>query len=184
MGELIIFCLKVWKDVYFCSLHWKIYLLLVTSCKGEVIWEKSIINFLKYWTTPKKLLTSITLVGFGQSTIVLNLLGSILSCPWPITWPKYSLPNSHFEYFNNNLSLFKVLNTYLRCITCSSQIELQIWISSKYTIIKESINGWSRSLITLMKVVGALHKPNGTISHLNRSYLVLRATFHISSSLI
>jgi hypothetical protein len=41
--------------------------------------EKSTMNFLRYCTAPKKLLTSVAVVGLGHFTITSTFVGSIFS---------------------------------------------------------------------------------------------------------
>jgi len=57
-------------------------------------------------------------------------------------------------------------------------------MSSKYTKTKWSIKGLSTLFNGLMKVLGALNKANGKIRHSHNSFLVLKAVFHSSPSLI
>ena len=39
------------------------------------------------------------------------------------------------------------------------------------------------SFINIINVVGALHRPNGITNHSYKPYMVLKVTFHVSSSL-
>jgi hypothetical protein len=50
-------------------------------------------------------------------------------------------PNLHFDNFTYNFSLFKVSNTFFRCLTWSFQVLLKKGISSEYTITNSSKNG-------------------------------------------
>jgi hypothetical protein len=62
--------------------------MLVTACNGVAKEEKLAINFLQYFVSPKKLLTSVTFLGLGQSKMTLTLEGSIFTSPPPTIFPK------------------------------------------------------------------------------------------------
>ena len=67
---------------------------------------------------------------------------------------------------------------------CSSQVWLQIRMSSKYTTTNELVNGYKMSSISLMKVVGAFVNPKGMNNHSKRPSLDLKAIFHTSEGSI
>jgi hypothetical protein len=46
-----------------------VFFTLVKACKGVAIKEKFEMNFLQYWTGPKKLSISVTFLGSGQFSI-------------------------------------------------------------------------------------------------------------------
>jgi len=56
----------------------------------------------------------------------------------------------------------------------SSQLWMNIRMSSKYITINELVNGHKMSSIFLMKVAGALINPKGITNHLKRSSLALK----------
>jgi hypothetical protein len=57
---------------------------------GATTTENEAMNFHKYYVSPKKLLTSVTIVGTGHFMMASIFVGSILSSPPPITYPKYT----------------------------------------------------------------------------------------------
>ena len=63
---VLVFYFKVLKDYFSFPPHLKTCFTFVKSCKGEAIHEKVAIKFLQYWASPRKILTSVTLVGLGQ----------------------------------------------------------------------------------------------------------------------
>jgi hypothetical protein len=70
---------------------------------GATTTEKDAINFQRYYVSPTKLLTLVTLVGVGHLMMASIFAGSILSSPPPITYPKYTKDyweNSHFLRFS------------------------------------------------------------------------------------
>jgi hypothetical protein len=69
MGFVLIFTFKVSKAFCWLPPHWNPLFTLVNACKGDAIREKFAINFLQYYVSPMKLLTSVTFVGFGQFTM-------------------------------------------------------------------------------------------------------------------
>ena len=149
--------------------------------------EKLPINFLQHYSTPKKLLTSVTLLCLGQFKITSTLEWLIFASPTPPMCPKYTkevFPNSHFDIFKNNCSFLKTSSTFFTCMTCSSLDFLNIRISSNYTMAKSSRNGLNTSFITLMKIVGSFVRLKGITSHSNDPCLVLNEVFQMSSSTI
>jgi hypothetical protein len=142
-------------------------------------------NLLQYYTAPKKLHISVTLLVSSQFTITSILERSIFNCPPPTIWPKYTsevFPNSHLDNFIYNFYLCKASNTCFTCLTCSSQVPLKIRMSSKYTITKSSRKGLNTSFITRMKVSKELQIPNDITNHSNNPCLVLKEVFHASCS--
>ena len=67
---------------------------------------------------------------------------------------------------------------------CSSQVWIKIRMSSKYTTKNELVNGCKMSSINLIKVAREFFNPKGTMSHLNRPSLALKAVLHTSEGLI
>ena len=63
---------------------------------------------------------------------------------------------------------------------CSSQVWLEIRMSSKYTTTNELVNGCKMSSIKLTKVVGAFVNSKGMTSHSKRPSLALKVVFHTS----
>ena len=110
------------------------FLTLVSECNGVAMEEKLAMNFLQYYAAPRKLLTSVIVLGFGQFRMTYTLEGSIFNSPPPTMCPKYTkefLPYSHFDIFKNNCYFFKTSSTLFTCMTCSSLDLLNIKISSK-----------------------------------------------------
>ena len=141
-GAVLIFSFKVSKYFWCLPPHWKICLTLVKACNGAAMEENPEMNFLQYWTTPRKLLTSVTVLSLGQFTITTTLARSTHRWPPPIIWPKYTkevFANSHLYIFTYNFSFLSTSKTFLTCLMCSSQFLLKIRISSRYTITKSSI---------------------------------------------
>ena len=64
--------------------------LVVTACNGLATTKTFGMNFLKYLTTPMKLLTYVTLVEVGHLLMASILVGSTFTSPPPITCPRYS----------------------------------------------------------------------------------------------
>jgi len=79
IDDVIMFSLNVSKVLCFFPSHLKTCVMLVKAYKGYVINEKLAINFHQYWTTPKKLLTSVVDVGLRQFTLTSTLEGSIFN---------------------------------------------------------------------------------------------------------
>ena len=63
---------------------------------------------------------------------------------------------------------------------CSSQVWLNIRMSSKYTTTNELVNARKMSSISLMKVVGSFVSMKGMTNHSKRPSLDLKAVFHTS----
>ena len=63
---------------------------------------------------------------------------------------------------------------------CSSQVWLNIRMSSKYTAMNELVNSRKMSSISLMKVVGAFVSPKVMTNHSKRPSLALKEVFHTS----
>ena len=68
----------------------KYFYLVVITCSGARTTENYEMNFLKYLTTPMKLLTYVTLVEVGHLLMASILVGSTFTSPPPITCPRYS----------------------------------------------------------------------------------------------
>ena len=67
---------------------------------------------------------------------------------------------------------------------CSSQVWLNIRMSSKYTTTNDLVNGRKMSSISLMKVAGAFVNSKGMTNYLKRPSLALKVVFHTSVGLI
>jgi hypothetical protein len=72
----------------YCAAPTKLLTLMTQSSVAIV--EKDAINFHEYCAAPTNLLTSMTLVGVGHLRMASIFVGSILSSPQPITYPKYT----------------------------------------------------------------------------------------------
>jgi hypothetical protein len=115
---VLIFSFNVSKDLYCLAPHLKTFLTLVNACRGDVMYDKLLSNFLQYCTAPKKLLTSKKVVVLGHFTMTSTFAGSIFSYPFPTMYPKYTrefLPNSHLDILIYIFSLFKSSKTILTC---------------------------------------------------------------------
>ena len=76
-GAVLILSFKVSKALWCLPPHWKISLTLFNACNGAVMEENPEMNFLQYWTAPRKLLISVTVLGRGQFTMTTTLAGSV-----------------------------------------------------------------------------------------------------------
>ena len=94
------------------------------------------------------------------------------------------MPKVHLSKLAHNLYFHSVWRTYWMWYRCSSQVWLNIKMSSKYTTTNELVNGCKMYSISLMKVAGEFVSLKGMTSHSKRPSLALKAVFHTSVSLI
>ena len=125
----LIFCFKASNSFFYFPPHQKTNFTVVKACSGAAMEEKLAINFLHYFTAPRKLLTFVTDLGIGQFIMIETLEGSIFNSPPPTMWPKYTkqvFPNSPLDIFRDNYSFLMISKNFLTCLTCSSHDFLKI----------------------------------------------------------
>ena len=131
---VLIFSFNVSKDFFCLPPHWKTCLTLVIACRWAAMYEKLEMDFLQYCTTPKKLWTSVVVVGLGHFTMTSTFAGSIFSWKFHTMYPKYTrevFPNSHLDNLIYNLYFFKSSKTVLTWFIWSSHLRLKINMSYK-----------------------------------------------------
>jgi len=183
----LIFFFKSSNSLHYVLPQCNLFILEVKVCNGTVTMEKFTMNFLKYWAAPMKLLASFTLVGIDHRVMAAIFYGSTLNSPPPTMCPRYIkevFPNSHFCKLAINWFFLKVSSTYITCEKFSFQVLLNISMSSRYTITKESMKGCSTSFISLINISSGLHNPKCITNHSHKPYLILNVVFHMSSYFI
>ena len=75
------------------------------------------------------------------------------------------MPKGHFSKSAHKLCFCNVWRTYRMWWRCSSQVWINIKMSSKYTTTNELVNGQKTSSISLMKVAGAFVSLKGMTNH-------------------
>ena len=149
--------------------------------------EKSLIYLQQNLAKLVNNLILVTSASSFQSTIVLILAGSILIPLSLIINPKYLtlvLKNSHLDSFEYSQCSRRAYSTALMCLLCSSLVQLQIRISSRYTQTKMLIQGCRISFINRCYVAGTLVRLNGIASNLNSPNFIQKAVRYLSPFLI
>ena len=88
---------------------------LVTWLEGKVIWENPNVNPRSKLTRPRKLRSSVRVVGAGQSWMNWILVGSTCTPLSSIMYPRYwtwVMPKVHFSKLAHNLCCHSVWRTY------------------------------------------------------------------------